>query len=237
MNGLPNYMNGIWPMAGCYFHPCYSPVWVNGSANQKTSNIVDHAKSDQHAASLSYQRKDIAKATNQPVESYAPIAKVRMMHKFEICYVIAREGLAFLKYPALHALAERQGVELGSYYKRNDCASSLFSEIDEMLLRLFYLYFNSPKKSKELDIIAGELKEVYELPKKGNLPVRCQGTHWIGHKRRALQRIVDRFGVYIIHLTNLIEDPAVKPADKCKLKGYLLKWSQGKMLIGLFNVY
>ena len=33
--------------------------------------------------------------------------KVRMMHKFEICYVIAREGLAFLKYPALHALAER----------------------------------------------------------------------------------------------------------------------------------
>ena len=33
--------------------------------------------------------------------------------------------------------------------------SSLFSEIDEMLLRLFYLYCNSPKKSKELDIIAG----------------------------------------------------------------------------------
>ena len=70
------------------------------------------------------------------------------------------------------------------------------------------------------------------MPKKGNLPVRCQGTRWIGHKRRALQRIVDRFGVYIIHLTNLIEDPAVKPADKCKLKGYLRKWSQGKMLIG-----
>ena len=111
--------------------------------------------------------------------------------------------------------------------------SSLFSEIDEMLLCLFYLYSNSPKKSKELDIIAGELTEVYELPKKGNLHVRCQGTRWIGHKRRALQRIVDRFGVYIIHLTNLIEDPA----DKCKLKGYLLKWSQGKMLIGLFNVY
>ena len=53
----------------------YSPVWVNGSANQKTSNIIDHAKSDQHAASLSYQRKAIAKATNQPVEGYAPIAR------------------------------------------------------------------------------------------------------------------------------------------------------------------
>ena len=37
--------------------------------------------------------------------------KKRMQHKFEICYVLAREGLAFLKYPVFHALAERQGVE------------------------------------------------------------------------------------------------------------------------------
>ena len=134
----------------------YSPVWVNRSANQKTSNIIDHAKSDQHAASLSYQRKAIAKATNQPVESYAPIArcllvmdatqKVRMMHKFEICYVIAREGLAFLKYPALHALAERQGVELGSSYKRNDCAS------------LFVHYIAEAQRNAFLQSISAKIK-------------------------------------------------------------------------------
>ncbi len=45
-----------------------------------------------------------------------------MKHKFEICYVIAREGIAFLKYPVFHALAERQGVNLGTSYRRNDCA-------------------------------------------------------------------------------------------------------------------
>ena len=311
-----------------------------------------------------------------------------MLHKFEICYVLAREGLAFLKYPAFHALAERQGVELGSSYKRNDCAktfvsfiaeaqradflqsisetkfisflmdgstdagnkeqelifisfchrdvnaleirshtrylaivnpatgnsaglisclkdafakrfdidvchkdsvlntegkpvligggtdgasvnvgvhngmkaqmqetlpwlywawcfshrlelackdafsSSLFQDINEMLLRLYYLYHNSPKKSKELEAIGEDLKEVYHFPEGGNLPVRCQGTRWINHKRRALQRIVDRYGAYIMHLNALESDSTVKAADRSKLKGYLRKWSQGRMLIG-----
>jgi hypothetical protein len=302
--------------------------------------------------------------------------------------VLAREGLAFLKYPAFHALAERQGVELGSSYKRNDCAklfvhfiaeaqrnfllqsisdtkfisflmdgatdagnkeqelifvtfchrddnalevrsrtryltivnpasgnsddlvsclqgafaerfdvdicqkesvlntegkpvligggtdgasvnvgihhgmkaqmqetlpwiywawcfshrlelackdsftSSLFKDINEMLLRLYYLYHNSPKKSKELEAIGEDLKEVYHFPNGGNLPVRCQGTRWINYKRRALQRIVDRFGAYIVHLNALVSDSKVKAEDRAKLTGYLRKWSQGRMLIG-----
>ena len=35
------------------------------------------------------------------------------------------EGLTFLKYPTFHDLAERQGEELGSSYKSNDCAFCL----------------------------------------------------------------------------------------------------------------
>ena len=42
--------------------------------------------------------------------------KKRMEHAFEMCYVLAREGLAFLMYPLFHALAERQGVGLGTSY-------------------------------------------------------------------------------------------------------------------------
>ena len=26
MDGQPSYLNGLWLMAGCYFHPCYD-VW------------------------------------------------------------------------------------------------------------------------------------------------------------------------------------------------------------------
>ena len=44
---------------------------------------------------------------------------------------MAREALSFLKYPALHSLAERQGVELGSSYKRNDGASHFIHYIAE----------------------------------------------------------------------------------------------------------
>ena len=30
----------------------FSRAWITGSSNQKTSNIVDHAKSDQHKATM-----------------------------------------------------------------------------------------------------------------------------------------------------------------------------------------
>ena len=94
-----------------------------------------------------------------------------------------------------------------------------------MLLRLFYLYQKSPKKSQELTCIVDDLKEVFSLPIGGALPVRCHGTRWISHKRKALQRVIDRFGAYIAHLSSLCQDSSVKPADKSRLKGYLKKWS------------
>ena len=107
-------------------------------------------------------------------------------------------------------------------------SSSLFQDINEMLLRLYYLYHKSPKKSKELEAIGDDLKEVYHFPKGGNLPVRCQGTRWIDHKRRALQRIVDRYGAYILHLNALVNDSTVKAADKSILRGYLRNGLKGR---------
>ena len=342
---------------------------------------------------MAYMRTDSAKARNEPVESYAPIAcsllrmevseKEKMKRTFEICYVLAREGIAFLKYPTFHALASSQGVNIGSSYKGADCAktfhalhsrksatglssgyvyysffmdgstdagntevelvlvlyctkddvareirsctrylavvspthsnagglidclgqalrqlglehirdreqvlgrtgpvlvgggtdgasvnigvhngmkgqlqsalpwlhwawcyshrlelackdalkSPLFANINEMLLRLYYLY-KSPKKSQELTTIVEELKEVYHFPKGGSLPVRCQGTRWINYKRKAMQRVIDRFGAYISHLAALIEDSSVKACDKARLKGYVQMWNQGKILVG-----
>ena len=49
--------------------------------------------------------------------------------------------------------------------------------------------------------IVEDLKEVFELPRAGNVPVHSQGSHWINHKRKALQRVIDRYGAYIAHLT------------------------------------
>ena len=55
-------------------------------------------------------------------------------------------------------------------------SSPLYSTIQEMLLCLYYLYEKSPKKSRDLECIVDSLKEVFDLPKGGNLPVHSQGT-------------------------------------------------------------
>ena len=102
-------------------------VWINCSCNQKTSNIVDHASSEQHRAAMLRVRADAAKASNQPLTTYTPIARnllvmdravqARTKRKCDICYVMAKESLRFRKYPALHELEEHHGFDLGFAYK------------------------------------------------------------------------------------------------------------------------
>ena len=110
--------------------------------------------------------------------------------------------------------------------------SPLFSFLQEMLLRLYYIYEKSPKKSRELATLVDDLKEVFDFPKVGDHPIRCLGTRWITHKRRALQRVLDRCAAFITHLVALAEDPALKSIDREKLKGYLRLSKQCKVLIG-----
>ena len=115
---------------------------------------------------------------------------------------------------------------------RNAFTSKLFKDIEEMLLRLYFLYEKSPKKARELGEFVEDLKEVFELYKNGNLPIRSQGSRWINHKRKALQRVVDRYGAYISHLVTLAEDSSLKAEDRARLKGYLRKWMQYRTILG-----
>ena len=375
-----------------------SRAWIVGSSNQKTSNIIDHATSEQHRSAMARACVEAAKAANLPITSYSPIARSllvlddatreRMRKKFDICYLIAKEGMPFRKYPALHALEERHGVDLGFSYKTQDSAkkfthyiaesqrqsflhdfstnsfysflmdgstdsgnvedelvlvqyctqdhsaheirscarylslqvptranadgliqclgdalqilgidnildcdsvlgvqgqpvlvgggtdgatvniadqngmkgklqkelpwlhwvwcyahrlelackdafsSQLFKDIAEMLLHLYYLYSKSPKRSRELADIVEDLKEVWEFSKGGDVPKRSQGSRWINHKRKALQRMVDRYGAYINHMIALSDDKSLKSTDRARLKGYIHKWKQSRMLIG-----
>lgn len=113
---------------------------------------------------------------------------------------------------------------------------TLLSTVDEMLLRLYYLYEKSPKKCRELDDVISALKsylEPREFPEKGgNIPLRACGTRWVSHKVVAISRFLERYGAYIAHLITLTEDPAVKSTDKQKLKGYILQWRDAKMVLG-----
>ena len=62
--------------------------------------------------------------------------------------------------------------------------------------------------------------------------MRACGTRFIAHKVCALERILDRFGAYLNHLLALIEDPKTKLVDRQKLKGYITRWKDSKVLLG-----
>ena len=59
--------------------------------------------------------------------------------------------------------------------------TTYFSKVEELLLRLYYLYEKSPKKCRELN--------------------NACGTRFVAHKVAALGRIIERFGAYISHLS------------------------------------
>jgi len=67
-------------------------------------------------------------------------------------------------------------------------ASPLLSAIQNLLLCLYYLYKKSPR---DLAAIIEDLKEMYSFSKGGNLPVHCQDTMWVSHKRKTLQWVLD----------------------------------------------
>ena len=52
-----------------------SAAWTTGCTNQKLSNVLDHARSDQHKLLMSLLPVEQGKATNAPVTVYALIAQ------------------------------------------------------------------------------------------------------------------------------------------------------------------
>ena len=107
-----------------------------------------------------------------------------------------------------------------------------FGLVDELLLRLYYLYEKSPKKCRELEDIITDLKVCFSFDDAGVNPVCASGSRWVAHKQNAMKRVFSKFGAYTAHLAALAEDRSLKPADRAKLKGYNNKWTDAKYLFG-----
>ena len=75
---------------------------------------------------------------------------------------------------------------------------SSFDDVDEMLLRLYYLYQKSPKKCHQLEEIIVQVRGCIlddSTACKGKKPIRASGTRWIAHKLGAMKRILSQYGV------------------------------------------
>ena len=46
-------------------------AWIDGSTNHKTSNIVDHASSDQHKMAMMQLREERTKSSGEPITSHS----------------------------------------------------------------------------------------------------------------------------------------------------------------------
>ena len=75
--------------------------------------------------------------------------------------------------------------------------TTFFKQVDNMLLKLFYFYRESPKRLRELKTFG----EVYNqsIPK----PYKSYGTTWIAHKVKAIEIVLNNYGIYVKHLESL----------------------------------
>ena len=110
--------------------------------------------------------------------------------------------------------------------------ATAFDFIDDLLLKLYYLYERSPKKCRELDEIIVDLKECFSFDDEGVKPVRASWSRWVTHKLNAMKRVISKYGAYTSHLATLSENRSVKAVDRAKLKGYYNRWTDGKYLLG-----
>ena len=113
-----------------------SRIWIEGSSNHRTSNVLDHAKSSQHKAAMECLKFDQAKERNQPLATFAPIvgslmkldatACERLRRKLDLCFVLAKEGIPLTRYVPFHQLKVQHEVDLGLSYT-NDVAAKSFT--------------------------------------------------------------------------------------------------------------
>ena len=65
-----------------------------------------------------------------------------------------------------------------------------FAAIDDMLLKLYYLYEKSPKKCRELEEVISDLKNCITFDDVWSRPVRVSGSRWVSHRLSAMRRVL-----------------------------------------------
>ena len=60
---------------------------------------------------------------------------------------------------------------------------------------------------------------MFKFPHGSTTPVRSQGSRWNTHKRKAIERVIDRYGAYVF-LATLSEDSSLKSEDRACIAGY-----------------
>ena len=119
----------------------FSTRWITGSSNKKLSNVINHAKSDAHKAAMSRLRSKQVRQSGSSVVLSSKIGqsllnldettRQQMRKKFDVCYMMAKESVSFVKYPVIVQLESKHGVNVGPAYR----ALTLLKQSHHILLK------------------------------------------------------------------------------------------------------
>ena len=104
-------------------------------------------------------------------------------------------------------------------------------------MKLYYLYEESSTKLRSLNQLVKDLDGLVDLvdnPTEDNgvAPIKACGTRWIGHLVNALQRAINKFGIYLKDLENFARG-LKKAKTKAEILGYINKWRDYRYLLGM----
>ena len=134
----------------------FSRAWVTGSTNLKVSNVLEHAASEVHKVAMSRLHADAARSRGESIVLQTPIGRTlstmdegtqgQVGRKFDISYVMAKESIAFAKYPSIVQLEQRHGVDLGHAYNTQESAKNFTGFIAKSQRQAFFSTFFSESR-------------------------------------------------------------------------------------------
>ena len=71
---------------------------------------------------------------------------------------------------------------------------------------MFYLYYKSSKRLRELRKLNTALQQMYEFDDNRVKPAKSSGIRWIANLLRSMSGLIDKFGLYLRHSENVKAD-------------------------------
>ena len=161
------------------------------------------------AMTVAFQKHDLSSLLQKIIFLSSDGSSVNSSHKSGLISLLCedREWITFI-----WCFCHRLELSL------KDGLKAYTSPVDESLMHLFYLYKISSKKHIELKKLYQLMKGRFEMYGDGVRPAKATGTGWIDHKIRAIERVVDMYGLYCQHLQHAITDRK-KSQDRASLQG------------------
>ena len=137
-----------------------------------------------------FQGLDVTSLKNRLVGIKLDGASVNMGRKSGVA-ILLKESLPWLEF--VHCFDHRLELALKDAFQD----IKPFQMVDKILMKIDYLYQNSPKRLRELKAFSKDLEEA--VPK----PTKAYGTRWIDHKFWVGEVLLSHYRTYITHIESL----------------------------------